>query len=228
MASMGGMLGNIAHQWRQPLSAISTSASGILMYREMGIENKKKEEEMLENIVSKTIFLSDTIDSFKGFYSKDKDKGYFLIKDFFKNIESIVYDSLKSKEIKLKVSSNTNYNYYGYENELIQVFINIIYNSRDVLVKKDSYKEIFIKSYKNNEKIYFEISDNGGGIREDIIDKIFDPYFTTKHKSQGTGLGLHMSLQIIKESFNGEILAKNNKEGAVFKIILPINGSDKF
>ena len=231
MADMGEMIGNIAHQWRQPLSVISTSASGLKLKNEFDILDEEYLNSSVDSIVQSTQYLSQTIDDFRNFIKGDKETKKFKLKDNInKNLE-ILKGTLKYNEIKVIVDINDNFEIESYDNELTQVFINIINNAKDALNdNKIEDKLIFISIKKDKEYLFLSIKDNAKGINSNIIEKIFEPYFTTKHQSQGTGLGLYMTQKIITQSLQGEILVKNisykynNTEyyGAEFILKLPI------
>ncbi|MDD3009357.1 MAG: cache domain-containing protein [Arcobacter sp.] len=201
MAAMGEMIGNIAHQWRQPLSTITTASSGMVLQKEMGILTDEFFFEASKKINTSAQYLSQTIDDFRNFFSP-----------IIKNIEDIEL--------------------FSYENELIQALINILNNSRDELLKKENERYIFIDVYKNDiDEVNIIIKDNAGGIKEEVINKIFEPYFTTKHQSQGTGIGLYMTEEIVTKHLNGIISVKNKEFifndkkyiGAQFRIKLKLS-----
>ncbi|PHO10734.1 hypothetical protein CPG37_02510 [Malaciobacter canalis] len=229
LASMGEMIGNIAHQWRQPLSAISTAASGIKLHDEMNILKKDIMHDSLDAIISNTKLLSNTIDDFSNFFKKDKIKTEFDVNKSILRVLKLISANLKNKNIEI-INTTKQCNIYNLENELIQALLNIINNAKDALVENDNLKEkyIFISQEEDNTQVIIKIKDNAGGINEEIIDKIFEPYFTTKFKSQGTGIGLYMSQIIIVNHMNGELNAANkvfeykNKsyKGAEFTIVL--------
>ena len=226
MAALGEMLTNIAHQWRQPLNLISvcsTSISYSLEYDNVDLEETKSN---LKHIDDSCIYLSKTIDTFSNYLKGDKQFKEIPIQYEISTAKNILDSSLKSDNIDLidNLDYDTNYMCYMVENELSQVIINILNNAQYELVKNNSFDERWIKisSKKNADTLTIFIEDNAGGIDNNIIDKIFEPYFTTKFKSQGTGLGLSMSYRIIKESLKGNISVENSKNGAVFKIELPI------
>jgi len=231
MAAMGEMIGNIAHQWRQPLSVITTVASGIKMKKEMGILNDSDYSESMNNIINSAQYLSTTIDDFRNFFSPTKNKSQFKSKVFIKKVFNLVSTEFRNKNIEI-ISDIEDLDIYTYENELLQVLINILNNSRDeLIVNEKKYKRfIFVKMYKKDDTLFIEFKDNAGGIDEDIIDRIFEPYFTTKHQSQGTGIGLFMSEEIICKHMDGNIEVVNekfvfeNKEyyGAKFILSIPI------
>lgn len=230
MASMGEMIENIAHQWRQPLSLISTSASGIKINKEYGTLSDELLDEAVDNIMNGTKFLSNTIDDFRDFYKVDKTKDRFNIKEVLDKTLKLTSSRFTNRAIKVIKDCEELY-ILGFENELIQVFINILNNARDQL-ENFSHDErfIFISVKKDENRAVISIKDNAGGIKEEIINRIFEPYFTTKGSDKGTGIGLFMSKEIIEKHFYGEIFAKNetliyNKKeykGANFIIYLPL------
>jgi two-component system, NtrC family, sensor kinase len=233
MAAMGEMIGNIAHQWRQPLSTITTASSGMVLQKEMGILTDDFFFEASKKINSSAQYLSKTIDDFRNFFSPNKEKTKFFLKNTFAITLDLISVQLSTKDITI-IKNIEDIELLGYENELIQALINIFNNSRDELVKKsvEEEKYIFIDVYKNSKnQVYIIIKDNAGGIKEEYLNKIFEPYFTTKHKSQGTGIGLYMTEEIITKHLNGHLSVKNkefvynNKKyvGAQFRIILNIN-----
>ena len=230
MVAMGEMIGNIAHQWRQPLSVISTGATGLQLQKEYDMLTDELFDETCEAINKNAQYLSKTIDDFKNFIKGDRKKIRFNLKDNIDSFIKLVEGSIKTNHIHLIPTMSEKIYIDGYPNELIQCYINIFNNSKDVLKDiNDIERLIFINCNIEKDSIVITIKDNGGGIPDDIILKIFDPYFTTKHKSQGTGLGLHMTYNLIKDGMNGNIEAKNvkykyeniNYKGAEFKITLP-------
>ncbi|RXJ91886.1 hypothetical protein CRV01_02030 [Arcobacter sp. CECT 8983] len=232
LASMGEMIGNIAHQWRQPLNVISTISSSQIMQIELDIDKKEETIKNLEKIVNTVQYLSTIIDKFRNFFNPNKELEEFSIEDVIKENIEIFEASYKSHGIYLQTDL-TPVNIKGYKFELMQVVINLINNAKDAIqanLKPENKKYIFMKNYIENDKAIIKISDNAGGIKNRIKDKIYEPYFTTKHKSQGTGLGLYMSSEIIKKHFSGQINNEtivyeyeNNKyKGEEFTIIIPI------
>ena len=231
MVAMGQMIENIAHQWRQPLSVISTSASGLKLKKQLNILEDEELIKSIDKIVDTAKYLSDTIDDFRYFFKPQKDKTKFSLA---KNIEkslSFLEATLKENSIKVEFDYE-DIDIIAYETELIQVFINIINNSKDAFIeKKIEDRVIFISIKKFPNRILIEIKDNAGGVEEDILDKVFEPYFTTKHQYNGTGIGLYMSNQIIKTHLNGDIFMKNcsfkykniEQKGVITTIVLPKN-----
>jgi len=228
LAAMGEMLGNIAHQWRQPLSAISIVASGIRVKKSMGeIDDEQLDKDLL-NIVNSTKMLSNTIDDFSNFYSNKKELASFNIDEAINQVLSLVLPNLKNKNIVLEKDIVT-IEVLSYKNELIQAILNIINNSKDALQNIEEPRLIKITTKQKEDVLVIELLDNAGGIKEEIINRVFEPYFTTKFKSKGTGIGLYMTKKIIEDSLNGKIEVENkkfeleNKEytGALFTIEIP-------
>ena len=231
MAMMGEMIANIAHQWKQPLSLISMSNGLLKLNQENAIFSSDKEKaEAIKNIDSSVKNLSDTIDDFRNFFRPDKEKKIFQLINIYTKIQNLMKSQFKNNDIEL-ISELEEIDIYGYENELLQVLINIIKNSRDELVKKrtNERKLIFVNSYQMANQTIIEIKDNAGGIPDNILNEIFKPYFTTKEDDEGTGIGLHICKQII-EGMNGNIEASNicykfegiEYNGASFIIKLPL------
>jgi len=230
MASMGEMIGNIAHQWRQPLSVISTSASGVKLQKELGDLDDLSFNNLMDNIVNQAQYLSDTIDDFRNFIKKEKDEVEFTIQETIDSFLHLVEGSMKAYNIKIDLYIDENIILHGYPNELVQCFINIFNNSKDVYKDSSDGNYFFIEVLKKQNKCYIVFRDNGGGIKQKILPHIFEPYFTTKHQSQGTGLGLSMTYNLIVKSMKGIIKAKNityqykgeKYMGVEVRIILPI------
>lgn len=226
LASMGEMLENIAHQWRQPLSVISMGASGIKLKKELDVLDDKFMFTTLDSILKSSSFLSQTIDDFKYFFKPSKGKNKFSLDACFEKSLNVLNLKFGSENIQI-IKNIKKAEIVGYESELVHVFINILNNAKDAFCEaKVDKKFIFVDIIKTKTKITIKIKDNAGGIKPSIIDNIFDPYFTTKHKSQGTGIGLYMSHQIISKHMNGQIEVSNttyqykNEEfkGALFTI----------
>ncbi|QKF81582.1 cache domain-containing protein [Halarcobacter ebronensis] len=219
LARMGAMLSMIAHQWRQPLSEISA----ILMELEIANKFGKLDDKLLKDSVKESNrliqFMSHTIDDFRNFFKPDKQKVEFYVDDACSEAISLASASIKSSNIKLIKRVKCNSIILGYEREFAQVMLNLISNAKDILnqrMVKNPQIEIVI-DYKNGHSI-ISVEDNGGGVDEKHLELIFEPYFTTKESSKGTGLGLYMSKMIIEKNMNGEISVENRKNGALFRI----------
>lgn len=234
LASMGEMIGNIAHQWRQPLNLISITASGLKMQSEFGQEITHENIVLFsDTIVTQTDYLSQTIDNFKNFIKGDTNHSILSIEQLIDNIISLTDAVLKNNNITLIKDIKPNLNIMGSLSELSEAFINIINNSKDVFedkVENIDDRLILIDAIENNENVEITFKDTGGGIPQHILSRIFEPYFTSKHKSVGTGLGLSISEKIIRERNDGAISVHNKEfkfndkmyKGAEFKITLPL------
>jgi len=231
MASMGEMLGNIAHQWRQPLSSISTASTGVKLQKEMNCLSDNQLDFALTAINESAQYLSNIIDDFRDFFNPSNNKiSEFLISNTVEKTLNIVNAQFVAKEIKV-VMNIEDISIVSIENELIQVLVNLLKNSRDILITLENQKKyIFINTYKEDSNFIIEIKDNGKGIPEDILGRIFEPYFTTKHRAQGTGIGLYMSEQIVKNHLDGSLTVSNETyfydgieyTGAKFTIKVPV------
>ncbi|WP_419763672.1 MAG: cache domain-containing protein [Arcobacter sp.] len=217
MAAMGEMIGNIAHQWRQPLSQVS----GLFLDIESAYDYKELDKKYLQNRVNEANdlleYMSKTIDDFRNFFNPNSQKELFYIKEAINNAVKIVKPNLDFNHIELLIDIKENYKLDGYKNEYSQAIMNIISNAKDILLEKN-IKNPQIKIYiEKSDKLSLKIEDNAGGIDEKITDKIFDPYFTTKYE-YGTGIGLYMTKMIIEDKMNGSISVKNSNAGAIFSI----------
>jgi signal transduction histidine kinase len=221
LAQMGEMLSMIAHQWRQPLNALMLSNQLVVSkyskgkLDEISIEYFRKNSQML---IQK---MSHTIDDFKNFFIPHKEKELYCVNEIVKSALNMVKDLYVQENIALSFSEKEYLYTFGHPNELGQAILNITNNAKDALIENSvEDKEIKIALSKKKHTIILEISDNAGGIPEEIIDKIFDPYFSTKSKKNGTGLGLYMTKMIINEQLDAKIDVKNTLFGARFTIQL--------
>ena len=209
MISMGQMIENIAHQWRQPLSLITTSLSAIKLKKQLNDLDDEYLIKSIDTVLNTSKYLSNTIDDFRYFFKPQKEKEEFLLK----NCVDKTLELLKSAFFENKVSVVENIDeikLLGYETELIQVLINILNNSKDALLNvNENERVVFIDAKNENKKIVIKIVDNAGGINPEILEKVFEPYFTTKHQSQGTGIGLYMCQEIVYKHMNGRIDISN-------------------
>ena len=222
LAQMGEMIAMIAHQWRQPLSSISAITSNMKISLAMGEElSEQMLQDELDSIDARVELLSQTINDFRNFYTQNGHKQRFDITELLQQSIDVLSPALSSANVKIELNSLVKRELYSYESEIIQVFMNIIKNAIDVLKDKEGRRHIVIDAYEDKEHVYIQIEDNGGGIDEAIIDKVFDPYFSTKKEKNGMGLGMYMSHIIIKEHCKGEIGVENSLAGALFTIKLP-------
>ena len=208
MAAMGEMLGNIAHQWRQPLSVITTVATGMKLQKEFDSLDDETFDKSIDNITNSALYLSDTIEDFRNFFRTDKEETLFSVKDIFEKVFKLTDAQFKNLEI-IFIKEINDFKLFGFENEFVQALINILNNAKDALENMEKPRLIFISTKKDNDKLIIKITDNAGGINEDIIDKVCEPYFTTKHQAKGTGIGLYMTEEIIVNHMNGSFNINN-------------------
>jgi len=222
LAQMGEMIENIAHQWRQPLSQINSSILLIdTVLREKEFNDSIVEEKLLE-IESLTEYMSKTVDDFRNFFNPDKQKSIFAIEDAIEKSYKIIKGSIEIHHIQLNINIPKKLQCYSYLEELQQVILTLLNNAIDALTLKGiKSPKIYIKAYQESENIFIDVQDNAQGIENEIINKIFEPYFTTKHKTQGTGLGLYMAKMIIESGLEGMLSVENRLEGACFTIQIP-------
>ena len=223
LASMGEMIALIAHQWRQPLSSIN----GVVINIDVDHRKKILDSEMLDKhlnqIESTTAYLSKTINDFTDFFSKNKKSESFYMRDIIKQAEDLTVIS-SHKNIEITYTEKDDIKVVGYSSELIQSLLILLNNAIYACQKNlDNINQgkIMIKAYKEKDDVFISVEDNGGGIDKKNIKKIFDPYFTTKDKENGTGLGLYILRLIVEDSMYGKIFVRNEKEGAVFTIRIP-------
>lgn len=218
LASMGEMMANIAHQWRQPLSELSID----LFKMKQNLEDKDEFLDTYEHAKQVIKNMSNTIDDFRNFFNANKPVENFLVSSCVDDAMIMLKGTLDRNDIKIDVKSQKNVFVYGHQSELTQVFMNILINAKDAFKNSEIKSKKIQISIKSNDKFaIIDIKDNAGVIKDEIMERIFEPYFTTKHKSSGTGLGLYMSKMII-EHMKGEIIAENLKNWVNFKIILPL------
>jgi len=215
LASMGEMLANISHQWRQPLNRIAS----FVMNMQIHIMDNYKEEKYLDEKLLETQaqleYMSQTIDDFTNFYKKDKTKERFMVSSSIENARAIISSSLNAKNIDLDIEIKEDFELNSYPKELSQVVLNLLQNAKDALViNKIENPKIKVLIEKNK----ISVEDNAHGISDDIKSKIFEPYFTTKEKQQGTGLGLYMTKIILERNMNASISVLNTTDGAKFEV----------
>jgi PAS domain S-box-containing protein len=228
LASMGEMIGAIAHQWRQPLSAITGTFINIEDSVEFGDFSEEYLREQIEFAEKNIDFMSRTIDDFRNFFSPSKNRTLFSLYKVIRNSISIVDIQFRNRGVKfLFLEESLDIDIYGYPNEFIQVLINIFSNSKDAIEERffrdelnfgDGKIEISVKEKGDFTEIFIE--DNGGGVPDEVINRVFEPYFTTKEQGKGTGIGLYMSKMIIEENMGGKLEIFSKKSGTVVKISL--------
>jgi len=219
-SQMGEIIGMITHQWKQPLNAISMMANVLMLKQQNNSLDKKILEEKLDDIIMQVKYMSQTVNDFQHFFNPIKDKMYFNLFDSIQSVLDLVKSEYFHKNITVFLDGDKSIQAVGLPNEVNQVVLSLLKNSKDEFVKNphsDMWIKINISSI--DDKAIIEVSDNAGGIPEDIIDKIFDIYVTTKQ--DGSGIGLNISKSMIEEHMDGEMYVENIENGAKFTIILP-------
>ena len=221
MAAMGEMIGNIAHQWRQPLNALAALNVGLGMKHSSGklddVEIQKFKEKSNEIIQN----MSATIEDFTNFFQPNKIQATFKVHKAIERAVRFVSDAYNQHNIEVILETDNNIEIKSYKNELMQVLLNIFNNTKDAVVEKkikNPTLKISMKELENQVIIY--IQDNAGGVSDEVLEKMYEPYFTTKFESHGTGIGLYMSKMIIEKSMNGSLLSENKAEGLLTTIII--------
>jgi signal transduction histidine kinase len=223
LASMGNMIGNIAHQWRQPLSEINAILMNMQVKKEHNDLSDAFFEESIEECDVILSHMSNTISDFQNFFKPSKEKTKFSLQEECKNASFIIESSLKYNNIKFEIDIDKDCEVLGYPREFSQAILNILSNAKDVLIEreiKNPYIKLSLK--KGNKFALIKIQDNGGGVSDKVKDRLFEPYFTTKHAKQGTGIGLYMSKIIIEVNMHGFINVENSEYGAIFTIKLAL------
>jgi len=221
LAQMGEMLSMIAHQWRQPLSAISSTAVGLELKAQRGDLDRDKVLRLAQNISKYSQHLSQTINDFRDFFKTEKEEVETSYDEMLDSVLNIVEVSIENKNIDIIKQLNSKDSFKTYSNEVKQVILNLLKNAEDILIERDIEKAyIKVKTYQEDNRYILEIEDNGGGVPDEIVDKIFNPYFSTKIAKNGTGLGLYMSKTIIEEHCKGNLNVHNGEKGAIFRITL--------
>ncbi len=220
-ASLGQMMANIAHQWRQPLTELN-----LLLYnlKKAGTQGRTDEVLTLHQDAHRVIqSMSQTIDDFQNFFKPGKEKEPFPPHASLQNALALMNKALKKESIRLTLDADENITILGIQNELTQVLLNLLQNAKDALIAQRSKdRNIHLTVAQKDGHAIITVEDNAGGVPEAIQGEIFEPYFTTKHATQGTGLGLFMSKLIVEKSLNGILTITNTREGACFSLTLPI------
>jgi len=220
-AQMGEMLSMIAHQWRQPLNAVSASAINLSLMQELGTLDAKEIDDTSIFIQNSTQQMSETINDFMNFFKPGSNTEIFKLVDVLNDIRHMVYAQIKTHGIELVTILDNHLDINGCKNALTHILLNLIINARDALdTQEKEIKIITVHAYLEDNKYFIKVNDNGGGIEPEIIDKIFNPYFTTKEQGKGTGIGLYMAKVILEKDFHGTISVENVDDGAEFILVL--------
>ena len=222
-AAMGEIISMVAHQWRQPLSVIAMEANNLLIDMDLDNLNEEGIKTQSQNILKQTEYLSKTIDDFRNFFRPDKEMEEIKLEEVIYEAKKIIGRNLENNDINLTIEYNKSYIIKTYSRELLQVYINLLKNAKEALIdNRENNRNINVVISSDESNLITTVCDNGGGIESDVIDKIFNPYFSTKGKKNGTGLGLYMSKTIIEKHIQGKIEAYNLEDGACFKVLIPI------
>lgn len=221
LAAMGEMINNIAHQWRQPLNNIGLIVQNLQLCFNSGTLTSAIVNKDISNTMQLLQQMSGTINDFRNFFSQEKTLQPFEVNEAIRRSINFMLPSLKCSNISVSYEEQPEITTEGYPGEYTQAVLNILTNAKDVLLERGIAKPcITVRVFRENNRSVVTISDNGGGIPDDLLPKIFDPYFTTKHKSTGTGIGLFMSKMIIEKNMHGRLTARNIVDGAEFRIEL--------
>jgi PAS domain S-box-containing protein len=218
-AAMGEMIGTIAHQWRQPLNALGLTIQGIGLTHEMGNLTREHLDATIAKAMDIIFHMSQTIDDFRNFFKPDKEKSWFRINQLVTNTVSLVEANFREYRIAIEVDAAEEMETRGFPREYAQAFLNILMNARDALLEKESAEpRVKVRARMEEGRSVVTVTDNAGGIKEEIIDNIFDLYFTTKVNGLGTGIGLFISKNIIEKNMGGRLTVRNVEDGAEFRI----------
>jgi len=241
LAAMGEMVGNIAHQWRQPLNAIVLIIQSFQMKQMLGKLDDKFIDDQVDEGIKLATSMSRTIDDFRNFFKPNKIEEVFSAKRVIQESIDLVQHYYEKIDIEMNLICEEDFETLGYPNEFSQVLMNLFSNSKDALKDIDNQKkyiEVVIKVDKKSVNGKILVIDNGGGVPVEVMDRMFDPYFTTKHQSSGTGIGLYMSKEIIEKQMHGSIEVENishrflkkrevYEKCACINILMPINENEK-
>jgi len=224
-AVMGEMIEMIAHQWRQPITSIGMISNNILFDIVLDELDKDTLKDELDKINKQVMFLSNTIDDFRDFFKESKEKQEVKVDDVIQGAMSIIDKQLEKHSIEIEVQNSVkDFSFFTFKNELIQVLLNILGNAKDAFEENEiENRKVTIVCKREKNSLLFCIEDNAGGVSDTIIDKIFEPYFSTKKKKNGTGLGLYMSMIIVTEHLDGKISVENKNDGAIFNVSIPLD-----
>jgi len=220
LAALGEMISNIAHQWRQPLNELGLIVQELPMIYDQGGFSREYLKASVARFMKVLNHTSKTIDDFRNFFKPDKEKVLFSVREAVEQTLSLIEESFRLLEIRVSLEAEGEPVILGHPNEFSQVILNILFNARDAFLERRiaGEREVAIGILKKDGKAVVTVTDNAGGIPEEIIGKIFDPYFTTRGPDQGTGIGLYMSKIIIEKNIPGRLSARNVANGAEFRI----------
>ena len=218
-AAMGEMIGTIAHQWRQPLNALGLTIQGLGLTYEVGNLTREHLDATIAKAMDIIFHMSQTIDDFRNFFKPDKEKSWFKVNEVVNNTVSLIEANFREYRIALEVDASEEMETRGFPREYAQAFLNVLMNARDALLERGMAEpRVKVRARMEEGRTVVTITDNAGGIKGDIIDNIFDLYFTTKENGLGTGIGLFISKNIIEKNMGGRLKVRNAGDGAEFRI----------
>ncbi len=227
LASMGEMVANIAHQWRQPLNIIALIIQDFYISSQLGTLEREKVEKEYDRANTVLQYMSSTIDDFRTYFQHNDKGERFSIQSSVDSVLTLVSKSMEYNKIAITCDVDENATVFGHKNEFVQTLINLVNNAREAIMsQKIADGVIKVKAYIEKDSVHVLVQDNGGGIDDDYLEQIFEPYFTTKHQTQGTGLGLYMGYQIIVNNLGGSIKVENREGGTCFHMTLPYDKGD--
>jgi C4-dicarboxylate-specific signal transduction histidine kinase len=219
LAAMGEMINNIAHQWRQPLNNVGLIIQSMKFSYESGTMTHEEMEHEISTAMDVIMHMSRTIDDFRNFFRTDKQKEAFFVSQTVHHALEFVSAALANHDILVELEDDKQVIATGYQNEYAQVLLNILSNTREACVERCTVSpRIHIRVTGENDRSVVYIRDNCGGIADDIMPKIFDPYFTTRAPDKGTGIGLYLSKVIIEQNMSGHLTASNTEDGVEFRV----------
>lgn len=222
LAAMGEMIGNIAHQWRQPLNRLGLLVQDILVTSEAGMIDRSYLEEHVEKTMETIHHMSQTVEDFRNFFKPDKEKTTFRVIDAIATTMSLLQEGLRPLQVETIIEQVGEPVVIGYPNEYSQVLINIIGNAKDAFASRRTKSPVLrFSAWTAEGTTFLTITDNAGGIPQEIMSSIFEPYFSTKGPKEGTGLGLYMSRMIVERNMKGSLAVRNVDGGAEFEIAVP-------
>ncbi len=223
LAAMGEMIGAIAHQWRQPLNALSLVLQNMHMQHRSGQLTEESMTRLEDKATRLTARMSSTIDEFRDFFKPGKARERFNLNNSMESALDIMEATFKSHGIEVTLECDPEIELTGVAGELAQVFLNLLSNAKDALLAhQKGARTIVMRAVRVQDRVHIDVQDNGGGIAQDAFDKIFEPYFTTKEEGKGTGIGLYMSKMIVESYWVGRLNATNLTDGVRFTIDLPV------
>lgn len=227
LAAMGEMIGAIAHQWRQPLNALSLVMQNIRMQHAMGTLTEQSMARMQEKSGLLVERMSSTIDEFRNLFKPSKNAEAFNLAQSMRSAADLLDGVFKNHSIELAIVCDDSISLYGIPGEFYQVILNLLANAKDALLEsRQSHPYVLLRASRAGQRIHIDVEDNGGGIAPEILNKVFEPYFTTKEEGKGSGIGLYMSKMIVENNMQGRLSVANTREGACFTLDVPVSGAD--